>query len=214
MKLQTVLSLIAAVLSLASAMSAQTTQYRNELNGYEFFGSGRLKGLHLLSSTTDDVKHVFGAGCEKQCDLDADWTVNFEYFEEAWTREESNNRGDKRVYKLDPRYVGKLRQMLGDRIVWVPASFVVEDHHGRAGDRLGHGEDAKDRIFSERLARLLIVDSHRANARNLAVACNEREGARKPAGIDVRLNRGVDRIQARDREADGLGRCTFHRSPI
>ena len=50
MKLQTVLSLIAAVLSLASAMSAQTTQYRNELNGYEFFGSGRLKGLHLLSS--------------------------------------------------------------------------------------------------------------------------------------------------------------------
>ena len=111
MKLQTVLSLIAAVLSLASAMSAQTTQYPNELNGYEFFGSGKLKGLHLLSSTRDDVKRVFGTGCEKQCDLDADWTVNFEYFDEAWTREESNNRGDKRVYKLDPIYVGKLRQI-------------------------------------------------------------------------------------------------------
>src|SRR5438067_2410345 len=60
MKRQTVLTVIAAVLSLASAMSAQTIQYPNELDGYKFVGSGKLKGLHLLTSTRDDLKRVFG----------------------------------------------------------------------------------------------------------------------------------------------------------
>jgi hypothetical protein len=111
MKIASVLSIIAAVSSLALAMSAQTTQFPNELDGYQFFGSGKLKGLQLLSSTREDVKRVFGQSCENQCDYDDNWTVNFGYFDEGWTREESNNRGDRRVYKLDPKYIGKLRQI-------------------------------------------------------------------------------------------------------
>src|SRR5512140_1778331 len=111
MKFAPVLAVVVCVLSLSLAMCPQSNQYPNELDGYKFFGSGRLKGLHLLTSTRDDVKRVFGADCESSCDYDANWTVSFEYFDEVWTREESNNRGDRSVYKLDGRYLGKLRQI-------------------------------------------------------------------------------------------------------
>jgi len=111
MKLARFFAVIAFVLSLALVMSAQSIQYPNELEGYKFFGDGKLKGLQLLASSREDVKHVLGPNCEKQCDYDANWTIDFEYFDEVWTREESNNRGDRHVYKLDPKYLGKLRQI-------------------------------------------------------------------------------------------------------
>ena len=60
-------------------------------------------------SSKDDVKQIFGEKCEKQCDYDADWLVSFEYFDDIWIKESSNNKGDKRTYHLDPRYLGKLR---------------------------------------------------------------------------------------------------------
>jgi len=111
MKPAPVLGVITFVLFLVFAVSAQTTQYPNELAGYKFFGNGKLKSLQLLTSTKEDVKRLFGADCEKQCDYDAEWTMNLEYFDEIWTREESNNKGDRRVYKLDTKYLGKLRQI-------------------------------------------------------------------------------------------------------
>jgi hypothetical protein len=111
MKFSPFLAVIASALSFVLNMSAQTTQFPNELDGYKFFGSGKLAGLHLLASNREDVKRIFGVNCEKQCDYDADWSISFEYFDEIWTREESNNKGDKWVYKLDPKYLGKLRQI-------------------------------------------------------------------------------------------------------
>ena len=104
-----ILATAACVLYLVLGVSAQSSQYPNELEGYRFFGKGKLKNLQLLVSTKDDVKRVFGEKCEKQCEYDADWSVNFEYFEDIWTTESSNNKGDKRTYTLDPRYLGKLR---------------------------------------------------------------------------------------------------------
>ena len=109
MKSASILAVITCVLYLVLGMSAQSTQYPNELEGYRFFVGGKLKSLQLLVSTKDDVKRVFGEKCEKQCDYDADWSVNFEYFEDIWTKESSNNKGDWRTYTLDPRYLGKLR---------------------------------------------------------------------------------------------------------
>jgi hypothetical protein len=111
MRNASLLPAIFGVLLLVSGVSAQTGRYPNELEGYRFFTSGKLKGLQFLVSTKEDVKRILGEDCEKQCDYDADWMINFEYFDEIWTREESNNKGDRRVYKLDPKYLGKIRQI-------------------------------------------------------------------------------------------------------
>lgn len=109
MKYQFILIISAFILVFAIDVAAQTTLYPNELAGYKFFGSGRLKGVQLLVSSKDDVKRIFGESCEKQCDLDTDWSVGFEYFDDIWTKERSNIKGDKATYYLDPKYLGKLR---------------------------------------------------------------------------------------------------------
>ncbi len=109
MKHTPILAALTIAFSLALGISAQTNQSSNELEGYRFVGSGKLKSLQLLVSTRDDVKRVFGNQCEKQCDYDADWTVNFEYYDDIWTKESSNNRGEKWTYFLDSKYLGKLR---------------------------------------------------------------------------------------------------------
>jgi hypothetical protein len=88
---------------------AQNTEYPNELEGYQFFGSGKLKSLQLLVSSKEDAKRSFGGTCEKQCDYDTDWSIRFEYFDDIWIKESSNDKGDKLRYLLDSKYLGKLR---------------------------------------------------------------------------------------------------------
>ena len=90
---------------------AQDNQYSNELSGYQFFGKGRLAGLKPGVSTKEDVKKIFGKNCEKICDYDADWTVNFSFYENNWTKEDTNENGVKNVYYLEPKYLGKLRKI-------------------------------------------------------------------------------------------------------
>ena len=109
MRFASILAVITCVLYLVLGVSAQSGQYPNELEGYRFFAIGKLKRVQLLVSKKDDVKRIFGEKCEKQCDYDADWSVSFEYYEDIWTKESSNNKGDKRTYMLDPKYLGTLR---------------------------------------------------------------------------------------------------------
>ncbi len=90
-------------------ISAQSSEYPNELAGYQFFGSGKLKDLQLLVSSKDDVKRIFGEKCEKQCDYETDWSISFEYFEDIWIKESRNAKGDKLTSSLDLKYLGKLR---------------------------------------------------------------------------------------------------------
>jgi hypothetical protein len=93
----------------AAGVPAQSDQYPNELQGYEFFGNGKLKALQLTVSSKDDVRKVFGEKCEKQCDYDDDWSIGFEYYEDIWIRESRNDTGGKVTYLLDSKYLGKLR---------------------------------------------------------------------------------------------------------
>jgi hypothetical protein len=90
---------------------AQNNQFPNELKGYEFFGKGKLAGIKPGVSTKDDVKKVFGKNCEKICDYDADWLVNFSFYENNWTKEDTDERGVKSIYYLESRYLGKLRKI-------------------------------------------------------------------------------------------------------
>ncbi|HSK70731.1 MAG TPA: hypothetical protein VK892_03480 [Pyrinomonadaceae bacterium] len=98
-------------LALASAAQAQNNPYPNELQGFEFFGKGKLKGLKLGVSTKETVKRVFGEGCEYFCDYDADWTVTFSYYEIDSMKEDSDENGKKTVYYIDSKYLYKLRSI-------------------------------------------------------------------------------------------------------
>lgn len=98
-------------LTFAVCVSAQVNQYPNELKGYDFFASGKLKALQLTASSKKDVKKIFGEKCEKQCDYDTDWLINFEYFEDIWVKTDRNEKDEKLIYLLDSQYLGKLRSI-------------------------------------------------------------------------------------------------------
>ncbi len=90
---------------------AQNNPYPNELEGYDFFGNGKLKDLKLGFSTKENVKKIFGKKCDSSCDYDTDWTINFSYYENAWTKEDIDQKNKKIVYYLDSKYLGKLRKI-------------------------------------------------------------------------------------------------------
>lgn len=70
------------ILLLACAISnlAQENPYPNELEGFEFFGKGKVKGLKLGSSTKTDVSNIFGRTCEDECKYNDSWTIVVSYF--------------------------------------------------------------------------------------------------------------------------------------
>ena len=99
------------LLAFAVCVSAQSVQFPNELKGYEFFGKGKMKDLQLALSSKDDVKKIFGEKCVKRCDYDADWKIEFKYFEDTWIKESRNEKDEKLTYFLDSKYLGKLRSV-------------------------------------------------------------------------------------------------------
>lgn len=113
MKAAKILIALTFLLAFVSAAGAQAknNSYPNELKGYEFFGKGRLKGLKPGVSTKEDVKRIFGENCESVCDYDADWNVHFRFFENNWIKEDTDPKGKKNVYNLDPKYIGILRRI-------------------------------------------------------------------------------------------------------
>jgi len=91
---------------LALSAVAQTNPYPNELSGYEFYRSGRLKDLKPLVSTKADVIRVMGSNCENNCDYDDNWTISFAYVGNGWTRSDGEHR-----YKARPEFAGKLHDI-------------------------------------------------------------------------------------------------------
>jgi hypothetical protein len=100
-----------AIVFVQNNFPAQNYPYSNELKGYEFFGKGKLAALKIGVSTKDDVKKIFGKNCEEVCDYDADWTINFIFYGNDWTRDETNEKGERLIYHLEPKYIGKLRKI-------------------------------------------------------------------------------------------------------
>lgn len=109
-KLITILTFL-LTLVLASPAQAQNEPYPNELNGFEFFGNGKLKGLKPGVSTKETVKNIFGEKCEYFCDYSEDWTVTFSFYEIDQTKEEINEKGEKTLYYIDSKYLWKLRSI-------------------------------------------------------------------------------------------------------
>lgn len=80
--------------------------YPNELQGYNFFDKGKLKGLKVTVSTREDVKKNFGSDCESGCDYNNEWSVDFSYFG-TMTKEMTVNE-KKTKYVPKEEYVGKV----------------------------------------------------------------------------------------------------------
>lgn len=55
----------------------------NELEGFEFFKTGKLSNIKIGVSTKTDIQKIFGSDCEKPCDYDSNWTITFDYFSES-----------------------------------------------------------------------------------------------------------------------------------
>lgn len=95
------------LLAFVPQVSAQVNaQYPNELEGYHFFGTGKLENLRLTVSSKDDVQKVFGNICKTPCNYDSDWSVRFEYYEDLWS-----TQNEKGKYILDSKYLGAIRSI-------------------------------------------------------------------------------------------------------
>jgi hypothetical protein len=79
----------------------------NELKGYEFFGSGRLKGLRLGVSDRQDVIKIFGKSCEKICSYNDKWSIAFTYFRDGALLPLNG----KAAIVILPQYAGKIHRI-------------------------------------------------------------------------------------------------------
>ncbi len=95
------------LLAFAVCVLAQSIQFPNEIEGYEFFKSGRLNGLKLLISDRNGVKAGFGKKCDNGCDYDEDWEISFSYINSGWNKKFTEN-GKEQIYRPKPELVGKL----------------------------------------------------------------------------------------------------------
>lgn len=71
------------ILIFASFVFAQEKQFPNELEGFKFFGSGRLKNLKIGRSNGKDVEQIFGKKClaEDKCEYDEKFLVTVDYLD-------------------------------------------------------------------------------------------------------------------------------------
>jgi hypothetical protein len=103
--------------------------------------------------------------------------------------------------------VRELGNVVCDGILGAPFALLVEDHHGDAGDDLGHGEDAEDRVGGHRRAAGEISLAVGFEVDELSVAHDERDGAGHGfLLVDFLLNGGVKTLEAFCGETDGFRR--------
>jgi len=83
----------------------------NELEGYEFFKSGKLKQLRIGFSTKADVAKIFGLACEKPCQYDANWMITFDYFSATQVLVENLAKPGEKNYVPRKEAVGKIEEV-------------------------------------------------------------------------------------------------------
>jgi hypothetical protein len=109
--------------------------------------------------------------------------------------------GDRRpVLGLDLQ-VGKLGDVLGDRVVQRPPVLFPQHHHRRADDRLGHRGDAEDGIGGQWRGFRSVLPAVGVQVGDLAVAGDQRRHAGQLLLVDQGVHLRVERGQAAPGEA-------------
>lgn len=98
------------LLAFTICVSAQSSQYPNEIEGFKFFSDGKLKNLKLLFSEKNDIRAIFGDRCDNGCDYNEDWSIGFFYVNKDWFQKFIEGASE-RIYKPKPEFVGKLSQI-------------------------------------------------------------------------------------------------------
>lgn len=75
----------------------------NEMPGYEFFKTGRLKPIRLGISTKDDMRRIFGDTCESTCDYDENWKIYADYYDNRV--EFSRTSGETKESEMETEYI-------------------------------------------------------------------------------------------------------------
>ncbi len=96
------------LLAFAVCVSAQTNPYPNELKGYGFFRSGKIKELRLGISTKEDVEKIFGESCDENCSYNPNWDINFNYLKADSCFTSQTGKAPKQTFCPDKKFVGKL----------------------------------------------------------------------------------------------------------
>ena len=106
--------------------------------------------------------------------------------------------------------VGEFGDELRDGIGGKPLAFFVKDHHGDAGDGLGHGVVAENGVFGHGGGGGQVANAVGAVVDDFAVAGEDGDGAGELLVVDLVLDGGVEALKALGGEADGLGRDGGH----
>ena len=85
-----------------------------------------------------------------------------------------------------------------------PLALFVEDHHGHAGDRLGHGVVAEDRVLRHRRAAGHVALAVGAVIHDLAVARQDGDHAGELLLVDCLLHQRVQALEPLGRKAHRL----------
>ena len=98
------------------------------------------------------------------------------------------------------RYFGflELGNELRYRIVQAQLSFFEHHHHGDAGNGLGHGRQAEDRVLLHGAFRFDIHQAVRFEVHDAAAPGHQRYGARNFTGVDMALDGLVNSPQTLD----------------
>ena len=91
--------------------------------------------------------------------------------------------------------VGQFRHELGNWVRELKLALFVEHHSRHAGDRLGHGEDAKEGILGERPVVVRTALPNRLEVDDLALPRHQRNRAGELLLIHIALRDGGDAIK-------------------
>ena len=135
------------VLVLVVCAHAQTTQFPNEITGYQLFGSGKLKTVGFETTKKQDIEKLFGDDCEKGCDLDERFSIKFDYLEleDCMTTKQVRDRA---VCPLEV-YIGTIESISlkpKKEIIFYPASTKLFTNRSSGGI---FAKDASSQVFYE-----------------------------------------------------------------
>jgi hypothetical protein len=94
--------------------------FSNEIEGFKFFGQGKLRSFKLGVSTIDDARNTFGTplkviGFSEFFDYDSDWLIIFSYLTSSVSKTTPFTTSDgvtvMRKYVIRPEYIGRINRI-------------------------------------------------------------------------------------------------------
>src|ERR1044072_3611816 len=105
--------LLFALIFLSQPVTGQIElSFPNELKGLEFYGKGKLDGIKLGITRSDDWDTVFGAGKDEDLDLNEDWRTSGFISVNEGALKTINEDGIERKYQVFPSFTRTLWQII------------------------------------------------------------------------------------------------------